>query len=76
MKVFSSQIHRAFTGQIMSVRVIGLLKKGSNDKFLSPIPVLNGSYLFCCGNLIPQQRHTNADLKISPNVGVTMKTIP
>ena len=35
MKLFSSQIHRAFTGQIK-------VDKGSTDKFLLPVPVLNG----------------------------------
>ena len=32
--------------------------------------------IFCCANLIPHERYTNANLKISPNVRVPMKIIP
>ena len=59
-------------------QVIGFLKKidsSSTDKFLSPIPFFYW-LIFCCRNLIPYYRYTNAGLKIFPNVCVPMKIMP
>ena len=58
MKVSLSQIHRAFSEQIMSVssnKFSENIDKSSTDKFYLPISVSDW-LIFCCGNLILHQK--------------------
>ena len=54
MKIFSSEIHRAFAEQILSILGNKFSEKDWQQftgKFLSLIPV-SDRLIFCCGNLI------------------------